>query len=115
MPDAAQDQGIAGAQRDFFLFSDQDQFPAVDVDVVDGIRLMPHQRRQIVHDIDLRDERYLRPEAAGVDLVLEGWLAADLSDADLEAQGIGLFEALYQGFSRTIRKARTRGRPRAKR
>ena len=50
---------------------------------------------EIVHEIDLRDGRYLRPETAGIDAVLRGWRQADLTDIDLERNGIALFEALY--------------------
>jgi len=50
---------------------------------------------EIVHEIDLRDGRYALPETAGVDAILDGWLVLDLSDAELEARGIALFEGLY--------------------
>jgi hypothetical protein len=54
---------------------------------------------EIVHEIDLRDGRYARPETAGVDAILKGWLLAGLSDADLEAHGIALFDGLYAALS----------------
>jgi hypothetical protein len=54
---------------------------------------------EIVHEIDLRDGRFARPETAGVDAILAGWRAAKWSDAELEAQGRALFEGLYAGFS----------------
>jgi hypothetical protein len=50
---------------------------------------------EIVHEIDLRDGRYLRPETAGIDAVLRGWQQAGLTDAELERNGNALFEALY--------------------
>ncbi len=50
---------------------------------------------EIVHEIDLHDGRYVRPEIAGVDAILSGWLLADLSDQALEIQGMALFEGLY--------------------
>jgi hypothetical protein len=50
---------------------------------------------EIVHEIDLRDGLYRRPEVLGVDAILEGWLLADCADAELEARGIALFEGLY--------------------
>ena len=56
---------------------------------------------QIVHEIDLRDERYARAEIAGIDALLEGWLSLKLSDKDLEQRGADLFEGLYQRFSRS--------------
>src|SRR5438132_9793590 len=53
-----------------------------------------HVVAEIVHDIDLRDGRYARPEAEGIDIVLKGWLLAGLSDSELEARGIALFDGL---------------------
>jgi hypothetical protein len=50
---------------------------------------------EIVHEIDLRDGRYVRPEIAGVDAILSGWRLADQPDIVLETQGIALFEGLY--------------------
>ena len=50
---------------------------------------------EIVHEIDLRDGRYVRPEIAGVDTILSGWQLADQPDTVLETQGIALFEGLY--------------------
>jgi ribosomal protein L29 len=53
---------------------------------------------EVVHEIDLRDGRYVRPEIAGVDAVLTGWRLAGLSDLEMEAQGVALFEGLYQAY-----------------
>ncbi len=64
-----------------------------------------HVVAEIVHDIDLRDGRYARPEAQGIDIVLKGWLLAGLSDSELESQGIALFDGLYTAFSRRPRLA----------
>jgi hypothetical protein len=58
---------------------------------------------ELVHEIDLRDGRYLHPETAGVDAVLKGWLLARLSDPELEAHGVALFEGLYAALSRRQR------------
>lgn len=54
---------------------------------------------EIVHAIDLRDEKYSRPEVPGLDAVLKGWLLANLSDAELEAHGVALFEGLYMALT----------------
>jgi hypothetical protein len=54
---------------------------------------------EIVHEIDLRDGRYLRPETAGVEAVLRGWHEAGLPDAELAENGRVLFEALYVAFN----------------
>lgn len=58
---------------------------------------------EVVHEIDLRDGRYARPEIAGVDAVLTGWLV--LADAEREAHGVALFEALYVALSQATRQA----------
>jgi hypothetical protein len=50
---------------------------------------------EIVHELDLRDGRYARPEATGLDAVLEGWRQQGLSDEELEAHGTAVFEGLY--------------------
>lgn len=65
---------------------------------------------EIVHEIDLRDGRYSRPEIAGVDAVLTGWLV--LADAEREAHGIALFEALYIALSQATRRVAGRSRDR---
>jgi hypothetical protein len=55
---------------------------------------------EIVHEIDLRDGRYVHPEIAGIDAVLKGWLLLGFSDQELEAHGVALFEGLYTAFAR---------------
>jgi hypothetical protein len=55
---------------------------------------------EIVHEIDIRDGRYTRPETGGIEVILKGWLLEGLPDSVLESQGMGLFEALYTAFSR---------------
>jgi hypothetical protein len=59
---------------------------------------------EIIHEIDLRDGRYVHPEIAGIDAVLKGWLLARLSDLELEAHGVALFEGLYADLSRRTRQ-----------
>ena len=54
---------------------------------------------EIVHEIDLRDERYFYPEIAGINAVLQGWLLLDLSDLDLESRGLALFDSLFATLS----------------
>ncbi len=60
---------------------------------------------EIVHEIDLQDERYTRPETVGVDAVLEGWWKSGLPDAGLEARGITLFDALYSKLTPSPRRS----------
>ena len=43
---------------------------------------------QIVHELDLRDERYARPEAAGLEALLNGWRSLGLSDEALERRAL---------------------------
>jgi hypothetical protein len=59
-----------------------------------------HLMGEIVHEIDLRDGRYVHPEIAVIDAVLKGWLLIGFSDQELEAHGVALFEGLYTAFAR---------------
>ena len=59
---------------------------------------------EIIHEIDLRDGRYGHPETAGIEAVLRGWLLARLSDPELEAHGVALFEGLYADLARRTRQ-----------
>jgi hypothetical protein len=50
---------------------------------------------EIVHDIDLKDEKFDRPEAPGVALVLLGIAQAHASDAERIRHGAAIFDGLY--------------------
>ena len=50
---------------------------------------------EIVHEADVRDGKFQRDEARGVDLVLRGLLAAIKDDHEALAQGLILFDGLY--------------------
>ncbi len=50
---------------------------------------------EIVHDMDLRDERFQREEARGLDLAIRGLLATFKDDHQVLAQGMILFDGLY--------------------
>jgi hypothetical protein len=67
---------------------------------------------EIIHEIDLRDGRSGHPETAGIDAVLKGWLLAGLTDAELEAHGVALFEGLYADLSRRARQPPSKRRAR---
>ena len=56
---------------------------------------------EIVHDIDCKDDRFTRAEAAGIATVLQGIAAAAPDDATRLARGGTLFDDLYARFSRT--------------
>jgi hypothetical protein len=53
---------------------------------------------EIVHDIDCKDEKFVRPETTGVHLVLDGIVEANPSDPDRLARGAALFDDLYTQF-----------------
>jgi hypothetical protein len=55
---------------------------------------------QIVHEADLRDGKFPRDEARGIDLAIRGFLAASTDDQQVLAHGLALFEGLYAGASR---------------
>jgi len=55
---------------------------------------------QIVHEADLRDGKFPRDEARGIDLAIKGFLAANADDHQVLDHGFALFEGLYAGASR---------------
>ena len=59
------------------------------------------QIAEIVHDLDLRDEKYGRPEAAGVLALLQGITTRYASDAERIEQGRRIFDQLYSSFARS--------------
>ena len=50
----------------------------------------------IVHDLDLKDDRFGAPEAPTIGGVIQGLQLANASDETLLAHGMALFEALYR-------------------
>jgi hypothetical protein len=50
---------------------------------------------QMIHDADLGDEKFGRPEGLGLDRVLSGWAKEDLPDEELLRRGMDLIEGLY--------------------
>ncbi|MGH9387037.1 MAG: chromate resistance protein ChrB domain-containing protein [Vicinamibacterales bacterium] len=59
----------------------------------------------IVHDLDLKDNRFGAPEAATVGHVIEGLQFAHADDDTLLTQGIALFDSLYRSFEHSARAA----------
>lgn len=53
---------------------------------------------EIVHDIDCKDDRYGRPETAGVASLVRGIVAAHVRDEDRIAAAVPVFDALLAGF-----------------
>ncbi|MBI1941060.1 MAG: chromate resistance protein [Acidobacteria bacterium] len=50
---------------------------------------------QIVHDADLEDDKFGRPEGRAIDLILKGWGKMDWPDEEILRRGFELFESLY--------------------
>jgi len=55
---------------------------------------------EIVHDLDVKDDRYRRAEAAGVQEILEGVRRTAVDDDDSLERGMAVFEMLYSAKSR---------------
>jgi len=53
---------------------------------------------EIVHDIDLKDEKYGRAEAAGIRQLLDGIIAANPADEERMEHGFAMLDALYRSF-----------------
>ena len=56
---------------------------------------------EIVHDIDLKDGKFSRPETAGLDHLIAGIAMRHKSDEERLRDGAAAFEALYEYFKRT--------------
>jgi hypothetical protein len=55
---------------------------------------------EIVHDLDIKDRKYDRPEAAGVRQVLEGIIAGTTDDEERLARSASLFDDLHRSFTK---------------
>jgi hypothetical protein len=53
---------------------------------------------EIVHDIDLKDEKFARAEAAGVERLVNGIVIANPLDEERLTRGAAFFDELYQAF-----------------
>jgi hypothetical protein len=58
-----------------------------------------HVLAEIVHDADLKDAKFGREEAKGVDAVIRGLAATIADDHALLAQGLVLLEAMYASIA----------------
>jgi hypothetical protein len=63
---------------------------------------------ELVHDLDLKDARFGRPEAALLGALVEGLRQLHERDEALLEHGIALFDALYQGQVASSTPPRTR-------
>lgn len=54
---------------------------------------------EIIHDLDCKDERYGRPETAGVRLMIAEIVSRTSSDEERLEAGAALFESLYRGLA----------------
>ena len=55
---------------------------------------------ELVHEADLRDGKYPREEARGIDVAIRALLAASPDDHQVLAQGMAMFEGLYATTAR---------------
>ena len=53
---------------------------------------------EIVHDIDLKDDKFGRPEAPGIERLIGGLALANPRDEERLERGLTLFDELYQSF-----------------
>jgi hypothetical protein len=55
---------------------------------------------QMIHDADLEDGKFHRPECTGLDLVFKGWARQGLADAEILEKGFACFDALHAALAR---------------
>lgn len=78
--------------------------------LLDRFTLADHALRaiaEVVHDIDLKDEKFGRDDAPGIERVLSGIAAAHADDETRLARGGQLFDDLYALFSADAKIARS--------
>ena len=59
---------------------------------------------EVVHDIDLKDEKYSRSETDGFNALLTGLVAAHPDDDQRMNEGLRLFDNLYAFYQRQKRE-----------
>jgi hypothetical protein len=64
------------------------------------------QMAEIVHDMDLKDNKFHRSEAAGLNLVIRGLAELLKDDRKLVGQSIPIFDGLYETLSRGEEKSK---------
>ena len=58
---------------------------------------------EIVHDIDLKDGKFGRSEAPGIERLITGLALANPEDEARLERGLILFDELYQSFQKHVR------------
>lgn len=58
-----------------------------------------HCIARIVHDIDMKDDKFQAPEGHGLEMILKGFRQQALSDIETLEQGISVFAALYTSLA----------------
>ena len=53
---------------------------------------------EMVHDADIKDDRYGRTEAIAVDKILKGWMSKGMPDDELLMKGMELIDGLYRSI-----------------
>ena len=61
---------------------------------------------EIVHDIDLKDGRFQRPETPGVAALIDGLVRRYADDAERIEKGLSLFDGLHEALGRAKRPAK---------
>jgi hypothetical protein len=50
---------------------------------------------EMIHDADLADEKFQRPECLGLDRIFKGWARLESSDREILSKGFECFDALH--------------------
>jgi hypothetical protein len=66
---------------------------------------------EIVHDVDLKDQRYQPPEATTIGALVEGIRQGCSEDADALPQGMAMFDALHRSFATAAATRGVAGKP----
>ena len=56
---------------------------------------------EMIHDADLEDGKFQRPECIGLDLLFKGWARLGLSDAEILEKGFVCFDALHAALRKS--------------
>jgi len=70
--------------------------------MIDRLRLDNHaisQMAEIIHDIDLKDEKFARVEAAGIQILFDGITATRSQDEERLERSFVILDEMYESFS----------------